>query len=84
MTMPRNFAKNTRLGHTNHKESTRQRDPKLLKPIEASLFNLFPTTILMDIDIWLSILEHRDKFKAVVTKSIFLSKAILFTILHEL
>ena len=66
MTTPCNFAINTRWGHTNHKTITLQFHPKQLKPTEKCLFDIFPTDILTDIYIWVSGLEHCDKFKAVI------------------
>ena len=84
MTMPRNFAINKILGHTYHNTSTLHRHPKRLKPIETSLFNIFPTVILTDIDIWVSGLEHHDKFKAVIKNMNTLSNPILFDIRPEL
>ena len=51
MTTPHNFTINTRWGHTYHKTSTLNLDPKLLTPTETSLFDLLPTDILMYIDI---------------------------------
>ena len=66
MTTPRNFAKNTRWRYTDHKTSTLHRNTKQLYPTEEYLFNLFPTAILTDIDIWVSGIKHCDKFKVVV------------------
>ena len=54
MTTPPNFTKKIRWLHTNHKTSTLHRHTKLLKPTEASLFDILPTVVLTDIDIWVS------------------------------
>ena len=43
-----------------------------------------PTVTLADIDIWLSGLKHRDKFKAAVKNMNYLSNPTLFAIPHEL
>ena len=82
MTTPLYFAKNTGWGRANNKKcpssffaytlnthickNTLHRHPEKLKPTEASLFDLFPAVILTDIEIWVSVLEHCDKFKAVL------------------
>ena len=84
MKTPRNLTKNTRWVHTNHKKITLNHFPKRLKPTEASLFDLLPTVILAYIDIWVSGLEHSDKFKAVVKRIDFMSNPIIFKITHEL
>ena len=79
MTTIRNIAKNTRWGHTNQKTSTLHRHPKQLNLTEASLFDLLSTVILMIIDIWVSGLEHCDKFKAFVKNMNSLSNPALFS-----
>ena len=100
MTTPHNFAKNTGWGradknkfprelfplplNTHLRTSTLHCYPKRLKPTEASLFDLFPTVILTDIEIWVSGLEHRDKFKAVVSRLNSMFNPILFVIPPEL
>ena len=66
------------------KTSTLHHHWKQLKPTEASLFDILPTEILTDIDIWVSGLKHHDKLKAVVTKMNSLSNPILFVITHEI
>ena len=84
MTTPHNFTINTRWGHTYHKTSTLNLDPKLLTPTETSLFDLLPTDILMYIDIWVSGLKHCDKSKAVIKNMNNLCNPTLFVILLEL
>ena len=84
MTTPRNFAINTRLVHANHKTSTIHCHPKLLKPTKTYLFDLFPQYILTDIDIWVSCLEHCNKFKAVITNMNTMCNPTLFAIPQEL
>ena len=68
---------------THLRTSTLHCYPKRLKPTEASLFDLFPTVILTDIEIWVSGLEHRDKFKAVVSRLNYMYNPILFVIPPE-
>ena len=82
--MPRNFAKNTRWVCANHKIITLHLHPKLLKPEESYLFDLLPTDILVDIDIWLSVLEHRDKFRSVISHINSMYNPVFFAIPHEL
>ena len=60
-----------------------QRPIKLRKPIHASLFNLIHPDILADIDIWLSVLEYRDKFKHIILRSKYMSNPVLFSINAE-
>ena len=84
MTKPCKFAKNTRWGHTDHMKITPQRHPKQLNLTEAYLFDLLPTVILTDIEIWVSGLEHCDRFKAIVSRINFMYNPILFAIPHEL
>ena len=84
MTTPHNFAKNKRWINTNHKTNTLHRHPKKLKPTEAYLFDLFPTLIFTDIEIWVSGLEHRDKFKTIVSRINFMYNPITFTIPREI
>ena len=54
MTTARNFAKNIRWGHTDHKTSTLHGYLKQIRSREAYLLDIFPTVIFMDIEIWLS------------------------------
>ena len=84
MTTLNNFAKNTRWGHTDHTKSTLHHHPKKLNPTEASLFDILPTVILTDIEIWVYGLNHCDKLKAVVSRITLIYNTILFTITHEL
>ena len=80
MTTPRNFAINTILGNSNNNTRTLHRQPKQLNPNEKYLFDLFPQDILTDIDIWVSGLEHREKFKAVIMNMNTMCKPTLFAI----
>ena len=84
MTTPRNFAKNTRLGCAKHKTITLHRHTKQLNTTESSLFDIFPKFILTDIEIWVSGLEHRDKFMAVVSRINSMYNPIIYAITHEL
>ena len=79
--LPRNYIKETGWVHSDDtpypseifslplnihlRTSTLQRPSKQLNPSHASLFDLLPTDILMHIEIWVSGLEHRDKFNNV-------------------
>ena len=45
---------------------TIQRLSKLLNPLHASLFDLLLTEIFTDIEIWVSVLKHQDKFKHII------------------
>ena len=83
MTTIRNFTINTRWGHY-YQTSTLNRHMKLLNPTENYLYGLFPQYILTDIDIWISGLEHRDKFKAAITNINPLCNPTLFAIPQEL
>ena len=67
-----------------HRAIILQRPTKLLNPTHASLFNTLPSDILADIDIFLSILEHHDKFKHVILHFKSISNPILFAIIHDL
>ena len=84
MKTPRNFAINTRWGHTNQKTSTLHHHPKQLELTETYLFGIFPTCILTDIDIWVSGLKHLDKFKAVIKNTNNLYNPTLLAITTEL
>ena len=84
MTTPHNLVKNTRWGNTDHKTSPLHQHTKQLKPTKAYLFYLLPKFILMDIDIWVSGLKHRDKLKAVAKNMNYLSNPTLFAIPHDL
>ena len=66
MTIPLNFTINTGWVYINHKTSTLYQHRKKLNPTEPYLFDIFPTEILTDIDVWVSSLEHYDKLKAVI------------------
>ena len=55
-----------------------QHPTKQLNPSYASLFNLLPSGILADIDIWLPGLEHCDKFKHVILRLKYMCKPVLF------
>ena len=99
MTTPRDFTKNTGWGCANNKKcphrffasplnthrrtSTLHRHTERLQPIQASLFDILPTVILTDIEIWVSGLKHRDKFKSGVSRINSMYKPVLFTIPHE-
>ena len=84
MTTSRTLSKNTRWENTDNKTSTLHRHPKLLKPTETYLFNLLPTIILADIDIWVSSLKHHEKFKSFAKKMNYLSNPVFFVIPHDL
>ena len=84
MTTTCNFAINTRWGHADQKRSTLYRHQKLTNCTETYLSDLLPQDILTDIDIWVSGLEHCDKFKAVITNINPLCKNTLFAIPREL
>ena len=57
---------------------------KQLKPFHASLWDLLPSDILVDIDIWLSGLKHRDKFKHKISRFKPMCNPVLFEIPHKL
>ena len=98
--MPREFTKNTGWGRSNNKldprelfasplntnprTSTLHWHRKQLKPSQASLFDLLPTVILTDIEIWVSGLERRDNFKPVVSHINTMYNPIIFVISHDL
>ena len=100
MTMLRDFAKNTILGHADNNKytvefflsslninwftSTPQCPSKLLNPQQASLFDLLPTSILMDIGIWVYGLEHRNEFKHAVFRLKPICDPIIFAIHNNL
>ena len=84
MTTTRNFAINTRWGHDDHTTSPLHRHPKRLKPTETYLFNLLTQDILMYVDIWVSGLKHRDRFKAVIANMNTMCNPTLFAIPQEL
>ena len=84
MTTTRNFAINTRWGHANHRTSTLHRHTKLLNPSEIYLFHLLPQDILTDIDIWLSRLDHCEKFKAFITNMNTMCNPTLLSIAQDL
>ena len=100
MTTPRDFTKNTGYGRANNNKYPRelfapslnihhgtinlQRHTKQLKPSHALLFDLLPTVILTDIEIWLSGLKYHDSFKPVVLCITTMYNPILFAIPHDL
>ena len=100
MTTTCDFSKNTGWEHDDNKKFPRelialplnthlrtitlQCHPKQLNPIEAFLFDIFSTVILADIEIWISGLEHRYKFKAVVSCINSMYNPVLFVIPHDL
>ena len=83
-TTPRNFVINTIWVNVYHNTSTPHWHPKWLKPTEISLFNILPTDILTDIDIWVSGLEHCDKFKAFIKNMNTMCNPTIFSIPPEL
>ena len=84
MTTPHNFAINTRWRHVYHKKSTIHCHPKQLKLTETYLFYILPQDILMNIDIWVFRIEHRDKFKSVITNMNTMCNPTLFANTTEL
>ena len=60
-----------------------QHPKKLLKPTHDSLLDPLPPEICADIDIWLSDLEHRNKFKHIISRFKYMSNPALFEIRHE-
>ena len=70
--------------NTHFRTSTLQFHTKRLKTTQVSLFYLLPAAILADIEIWVSGLEHRDKFKAVVSRINSMYNPIIYAITHEL
>ena len=54
------------------------------KLMHTPLFYLLSSYILAYIDIWLSGLEHRDKFKHVISRFKYMSNPVLFAIRHNL
>ena len=61
-----------------------QHPKKWLKYMHASLFSLLPSNILADIDIWLSDLEHCNKFKHVISSFKYMSNLVISKITHKL
>ena len=57
---------------------------QLRKTSNASLFDLLPSEFLADIDIWLFGLEHRVKFKHVISRFKSMCNPIIFAIPHNL
>ena len=84
MTTPHNFAINKRWGHIDNKTSTLHLHPKQLMPTEMFLCDLLTTDILMDIDIWVTNLKHRNKFKAFIKNINTMCNPTLFAITPEL
>ena len=100
MTTPHDFTKNTGWVCANNNKfprelfesplnthfhtSTLQFHTKRLKTTQVSLFYLLPAAILADIEIWVSGLEHRDKFKPVILRINNSYNPIIFAIPHDL
>ena len=63
---------------------TIQLPSKLLQPLHASLSCLLTTDIFTDIEIWVSGLKHRDKFKHIVLRSKTMCNLILYAIPYNL
>ena len=84
MATTRKFAINKIWGHSNHTTSKLHCHPKLLNPTETYLFYLLPKDILTDIDIWVSGLKYRDKFKDVITNMNTMCNPTLLYITQEL
>ena len=61
-----------------------QRPSKWLKPLHTSLYDWLPTVIIMYIEIWLSCLEHCNKFNRIVSRFKTMCKPILYAIPHYL
>ena len=64
--------------------STLQLHSKRLNPSQVSLFGLLTIDIITDIEIWVSSLEHRDKFKPVAFRIKNMCNPIIFVIPHNL
>ena len=100
MTTPLEFTKNKGWGRVNNKKYPREsfalplnthlhtsnlhRHSKRLNPSQAPIFDLLPMYIIMVIKIWVSGLEHRDKFKPIVSRINNMCNPILFEITHNL
>ena len=82
--MTHNFVINTRLGNFDQTTSKLNHHPKRLNPTETYLFVLFLQHMLTNIDIWVSGLEHRERFKAVIRNINTLCNPSLFAIPQEL
>ena len=61
-----------------------KRPKKQLNPNLSKLFDLLPLDIPSDIDIWLSVLKHRDNFKHSILRFKSMCNPFLSTTLHEL
>ena len=57
---------------------------KWLNPTDASLFDILPSDILADIDIWVSSLEHWNKFKPFISCFKYMSNPVIFSIPYKL
>ena len=57
---------------------------KQLNPLHALSFDLLTSDIIAEIDIWLSVLEHCDKFKHIILRLKSMFNPDLFTIDHYL
>ena len=79
-----NFTINKIWGYAIHTTSKLHCHPKLLNPTETYLFYLLPKDILTDIDIWVSGLKHRDKFKSVIINMATMCNPIFLAILQEI
>ena len=100
MTTPSDFTKNTGWVHINNNKyprelfvwplnihrrtSTLQRPSKRLNPLQAYLFDLSPTAILTDIEIWVSVLEYYNKYKHVLSRFKPMCNPIIFASPHDL
>ena len=61
-----------------------QRPTKQLNPSHASLFDIIPSDILLDIDIWIYRLKHGDKYNHVILCFKYICNLIIFAIPHKL
>ena len=60
-----------------------KRPTKILKPMNASLFNLLPPDIIAAIDTWIAAPKSHDQFKHVILRFKYMSNPALFTILTK-
>ena len=61
-----------------------QLNTKRLNPSHESLFDILPSDILANIDIWLSGLENCNKFKHFISRFKFMCNPILFEITYNI
>ena len=80
MTTTRTFVITTIWGDSATTTSTLHRHTKIHNPTESCPFYLLPQDVLTEIDLLASLLEHRDKLKAVITKIHPLLDSIIFAI----